>query len=116
MTEKPRLGEVRPRCCRTTPLIAGSRVRAGRLEAGDQFVEAQLLQPLADSIELTGGVLDEFAALLDQVERFAQAGLVRVEPGNDRLQALDGGFVGARLSRHRNPSLARGPEAFRRPF
>ena len=48
---------------------------AARLEPRDELVEAQLLEPLADGLELGGAELDERAALAAQVQRLAQAGL-----------------------------------------
>src|SRR3954454_14306475 len=58
-------------------------LRRTRLESGDQLGEPQLLQPLADGLQLPGGELDQALALGAQLERLAQARLVRVEPPGD---------------------------------
>src|SRR4051794_31763726 len=98
-------------------LIARCGVRRGArgFEASDQIVELQLFQALADGIQLAGGVLDQFAAFLDQLERFAQARLVGIEATDDRLEPLDGGLISALLSGHRHPSLARRARAASHP-
>src|SRR3954454_7603034 len=70
------------------PALCGS-LRGSCLEPGDQLVEAQLLQPLADCLELARGELDEALALGAELERLAQPGLVRVEPSDDLLESLD---------------------------
>ena len=57
----------------------------GAFEPGHQVVQAQLLEALADRVELGGAVLDEVAALLDELERLAQAGVARVQPADDLL-------------------------------
>ena len=67
--------------------------RRRRFEARDQVVEAELLEALADRLELAGRVVDQRLALAAEVERLAQAGLARVEPGDDLLEPLDGGLV-----------------------
>src|SRR3954447_26883546 len=92
--------------CGIAPSVAGRLLGSRALEPGDQVVRLQLLEPLADCIELACRVLDQLAALLHELERLAQAGLVRVEAGGDRLQPVDLRLVGARLRRHRDPSLA----------
>ena len=79
---------------RTIVRVALSRGAAG-LEPGDELVEVQLLEALADGFELGGAELDERAAFAAQLERLAQAGLSRVQPGDDRLQA---GACGLRRS------------------
>src|SRR4051812_28163962 len=73
-------------------------LRGSRLEARDQVVEAQLLETLADRLQLARGELDQPLALLAELERLAEAGLVRVEPADDVLEPLDGGLVGGGLS------------------
>src|ERR687887_26212 len=67
------------------------------LEACDELLEAQLLEALADRVELAGAELDQAAALADEVERFAQAGLAGVQALDDRLQARGRRLVGLRL-------------------
>src|SRR6476661_1481445 len=74
---------------------AGALRAAARLEAGDQLVEAQLFEAAADGVELGGAELDELPALLDEVERLAQAGLARVQAADDLLQARGRRLVGA---------------------
>ena len=61
----------------------------GRLEPRHQLLEPQLLEPAADRVELAGAVLDQVAALLDEVERLAQAGVAGVEPADDLLDPRD---------------------------
>src|SRR5215217_7093309 len=88
-------------------------------QAGDQLVQLQLAQPLAHGVELARGVLDQRTALRAELERLAQPRLVRVEPGDDLLQALDRGLVGGRLSCGHPASLLRlrrrAPPRRRRP-
>src|SRR5215211_3524201 len=75
-------------------LECASRLRRGCcLETRDQVVQAELFQALSDSLELTGGVVDQRLALAAEVERLAQTRLAGVEPGDDLLQPLDGGLV-----------------------
>src|SRR3954469_23134982 len=66
-------------------------------QAGDEVLEAQLLEPPADLVELGGAELDQVAALADQVERLAQAGLAGVQAPDDRLEARGRGLVRLRL-------------------
>src|SRR4051812_49528451 len=89
-------------------LASGCCVRPRCFEPCDEIVELQLFETLADRIQLGGRVLDQLAPLPDELERLAEAGLVRVEAADDRLESLDRGLVGALLSRHLAPSLARG--------
>src|SRR5215212_218253 len=93
---------------------AGCLLGSSALEAGDQVVELQLFEALAHGVELPGGVLDQLAAFLHKLECLAQAGLVRVEAADDRLEPLDGGFVRAGLRRHRIPIVS-APATCRRP-
>ena len=51
------------------------------LEPRHELVEAQLLEALADRVELGGAELDQAAALAAELERLAQAGLAGVQPG-----------------------------------
>src|SRR4051812_49958399 len=72
---------------RAALLLSGLRRLVGLLrgwgvEPRDQLVELQLVEPLPDGIELTRRELDQALALLAQLERFAQARLVRVEPAD----------------------------------
>ena len=80
---------------------AGERVERAHagaaLEARDELVEAQLLEPAADRVELGGAELDEPAALAHEVERLAQAGLAGVQALDDLLQARGGRLVGQGL-------------------
>src|SRR4051794_28318403 len=73
---------------------SGARRRRPGLEPGDELVEPQLLQPASDRVELGGAELHERAALLDELERLAQAGLAGVEPADDLLEPRGGGLVG----------------------
>src|SRR3954453_21257996 len=86
------------------PALCGS-LRGSCLEPGDQLVEAQLLQPLADCLELARGELDQALALGAELERLAQPGLVRVEPADDLLEPLDGGLVCGGLGAHWSSSV-----------
>src|SRR3954454_9260776 len=86
------------------PALCGS-LRGSCLEPGDQLVEAQLLQPLADCLELARGELDQALALGAELERLAQPGLVRVEPADDLLEPLDGRFVRGGLCAHWSSSV-----------
>src|SRR5437660_8151834 len=73
----------------------GARRRGGAaLQALDQLVEAELLEALADRLELAGAPVDQLAALAAQLERLAQAGLAGVQPLDDLLDARRGVFVG----------------------
>src|SRR5690242_2344150 len=100
------------KCCKIPPdsaLGAGSRRLArglsGRFQAGDQLVQAQLLEAFPHRLELAGRVLDQLAALAAQVERRAQAGLAGVELLDDLLDAIDRGLVaGGRCCRHLSTS------------
>src|SRR3954447_23473993 len=67
---------------------------AAALEPGHELVEPQLLEPPAHRLELGGADLPVPAPLLAELERLAQAGLARVQPGDDRLEPLAGGLVG----------------------
>src|SRR5581483_5841244 len=53
--------------------------RRSRLEPGDELLEPQLLEPAPDRVELGRAELDERAALLDELERLAQAGVAGVQ-------------------------------------
>src|SRR3954447_23883040 len=86
------------------PALCGS-LRGSCLEPGDQLVEAQLLQPLADGLELARCELDQALALGAELERLAQPGLVRVEPADDLLEPLDGGLVSGCCCGHRASSV-----------
>src|SRR3954451_9168836 len=86
------------------PALCGS-LRGSCLEPGDQLVEAQLLQPLADCLQLARGELDQALALGAELERLAQARLVRVEPADDLLEPLDGGLVRRGGGAHRSSSV-----------
>jgi hypothetical protein len=74
------------------------RVRAG-LQPGDEILQAQLLQPLSDRLQLGGAQLDEAAALAAQLERLAQTGLAGVQAPDDLLQPRGSGLVARRLVR-----------------
>ena len=76
---------------------ADDRRRLASFQPRDELVEAQLLEPLADGLELGGAELDERAALAAQLQRLAQAGLPGIQPGDDRLQPRAGGLVGQRF-------------------
>src|SRR3954447_23973880 len=80
--------------------------RLPALEPRDQVVQLQLLQALAYRVQLGRGVLDQGLALAAQVERLAQAGLVRVQAGDDLLEPFDGALVGLGLSAHVPPSFS----------
>src|SRR3954454_858504 len=83
----------------------GRRARAGAgLEAGDELVEAELLEALRDRVELAGAELDEAAGLLAELERLAEPGLARVEAAYDLLDARAGGLVGEGGSVAHDPS------------
>src|SRR5436309_11459068 len=64
-----------------------------RLEPRDELVELQLLEAASHRLELARGELDQPAALAAELERLPQPRLVRVEPRDDLLEALDGGLV-----------------------
>src|SRR4051794_36944035 len=86
------------------------RARRLLLQARDELLEAQLLESLADCLELGRAELDQAAALADEVERLAEPGLAGVEALDDRLQAGGGGLVGLRRGRalsHRRRSSHR---------
>ena len=68
------------------------------LEASDELVEPELLEALADGVELAGAELDERAALLAEVERLAQAGLAGVQAPDDLLDPRGRGLVGGGAS------------------
>src|SRR3954452_15494790 len=78
----------------------------GALETRHELVQLQLLQALAHRVQLARGELDQALALLAELERLAQAGLVRVEPPDDLLEPLDGPLVRHRLSAHRASSVS----------
>src|SRR3954463_16442733 len=92
---------------------SGRSLRGCGLEPRDEVVEAELLEPLTDRLELSRRELDQALALGAELERLAQAGLVRVEPAGDFPQPLDGALVGSRFSCHSVPprgrARARGP-------
>src|SRR5690349_21322597 len=91
------------------PRSAGARLgrRPLGLQAGDELLEAQLLEPLTDRLEFAGAVLDQVAALLDEVERLAQAGVARVQATDDLLDPGHGLLVSG-LFVHRS-SFTRAP-------
>src|SRR5215213_11210900 len=60
-------------------LMKATLARRLLLQAGDELLEAQLLEALADRLELGGAELDQAAALPDEVERLAQPGLAGVQ-------------------------------------
>ena len=72
---------------RRRSLTASSASLAAALEPRDELVEPQLLEALADRLELARAELDELAALRDELERLAQAGLAGVQPPDDLLDA-----------------------------
>src|SRR5436305_104775 len=74
------------------------------LQALDQLVELQLLEALADRVQLARRVLEQLAPLSAQVERFAQTGLAGVEPLDDLLESLHRGLVGRWFSAHSSTS------------
>ena len=76
------------------------RARPG-LEPRHELAELQLLQPLADGLELGRAALDERAALAAQLERLAQPRLAGVQALDDLLQARGGRLVGERLGEQR---------------
>src|SRR4051794_26460909 len=59
------------------------RRRAAALEAADQLVQPELLEPGAHGLELGGAELDEVAPLATELQRLAQAGLARVQAADD---------------------------------
>ena len=59
------------------------------LELGDQLVEVQLLELARDGVELGLAELDQVLRLDAELERLAQLGFARVEPGDDRLEPRD---------------------------
>src|SRR5919198_2272626 len=69
------------------------------LQPGDQLLEAQLLEPATDGVELGGAELDQAASLAHEVERLAQPGLARVQALDDRLEARGSRLVGLRIGR-----------------
>src|SRR3954451_5928810 len=62
---------------------SGRSLRGSCFQASDQLVEPELLEPLADGLQLRRRELDQALALLAELERLAQAGLVGVEPADD---------------------------------
>ena len=76
------------------------RARPG-LEPRHELAELQLLQPLADGLELGRAALDERAALAAQLERLAQPRLAGVQALDDLLQARGRRLVGQRLGEQR---------------
>ena len=78
------------------------------LQPGDELVEAQLLEPAADGVELGRAELDEPAALADEVERLAQPGVAGVQPPDDLLEAGGRGLVGLGLGRPARSCLVLG--------
>jgi len=70
---QPRVGDetVRPSCS----CAAAGAAAVLALQACHQLVEAQLLEVAADGVELAGAVLDQRAALANQLERLSQSGL-----------------------------------------
>src|SRR3954469_13812233 len=90
---------VRPRTEKLSWSALCRSLRGRRLELCDQLVQAELLQTLADSIQLTRRELDQALALGAEPQGLAQAGLVRSQPGDDLLEPLDGGLVGGCLGR-----------------
>src|SRR6185312_5382396 len=91
------------------PRSAGARLgrRPLGLQAGDELLEAQLLEPLTDRLELVGAVLDQVAALLDEIERLAQAGVAGVEAADDLLDPGDGLLIGGLCVQPVNSSSTR---------
>jgi hypothetical protein len=71
------------------------------LEPRHELAELQLLQPLADGLELGRAALDERAALAAELERLAQPRLAGVQPLDDVLQARGRRLVGQRLNQQR---------------
>src|SRR3954468_7699478 len=72
---------------------SGRSLRGCGLEPRDQVVEPELLEPLTHRLELRRGELDQALALGAELERLAQAGLVRVKPADDLLEPLHRGLV-----------------------
>lgn len=68
------------------------------LEARDELVEAELLEPAADLIQFTGAVLDQLASLAHECERLAQPRVTRVQAAHDLLDASDRRLVGERVA------------------
>src|SRR5207249_2519510 len=64
------------------------------LEPLNERVEAQLLQPAADGVELARAELDQGLGLGDQVVSLAQPGLARVQADDDLLHACLRALVG----------------------
>ena len=62
-------------------------VRAAAAPAARRARRGAAPRALADRLELAGAELDQRAALADEVERLAQAGLAGVQPADDRLRA-----------------------------
>ena len=89
--------------------VAGRVAGRPLLQARDELVEAQLLQPAADGVQLAGAELDEPAALLAEVERLAQAGLAGVQALDDLLEPRGGGLVALRGGAHAPSSGSSSP-------
>ena len=97
---------------RTVVRVEGRMIGVGRrgcpasasFEASDELVEAQLLEPLADRLELRGAELDELAALGAQRQRLAQAGIPGIQARDDRFQPCARGFVGQGLLDSHGPA------------
>src|SRR5205085_5318395 len=87
---------------------------ARSIEPCDKLLQAQLLQPARDRVELRRAVLHQVPALLDQVERLSQSGVARVEPADDLLDPRDGRLVGALLGHSTTRAVTR-PSRKRRP-
>ena len=87
-------------------IAAQERLARPGFEPGDELVEAELLEAAPDRVELGGAVLDERAALADEVERLAQAGVARVEAADDLLEARGGVLVARRGGAHAGSTSA----------
>src|SRR3954453_15280310 len=82
---------VSPEACAS----AGGLLFAAGLEPCDELVEPQLLESATHRVELGGTELAQRAALLEEGERLAQAGVAGVQAADDLLEPRDGRLVGA---------------------
>ena len=71
------------------------RGRLAALQPLHQLVQLELLEALADGLQLGGAVVHQLAALADQVQGLAQSGLARVQALDDLLDPGRGGLVAA---------------------
>ena len=74
-------------------------MRRPRVPGGDELVEAQLLERVADGRQLGGAQLDQRLALADQRERLVEARLAGVQAADDLLDARRRRLVAELLAR-----------------